>query len=159
VSSQTDEMLGILHSASVIGIKQTAFRGKEKTDDMHTHISKITAGIEKLQSKYEVCEYNRRHGEALLRLTHTYSREQAEETKELFFNVLPQDHVPSAKEQKEGVDTAAIMDGKLQLGKLHKKGETLLCFRWSCPDGWSQNMVERLLRMRRPPSKSWGFKS
>ena len=40
-----------------------------------------------------------------------------------------------------------------------RKGETLLCFRWSCPDGWSQNMVERLLRMRRPPSKSWGFKS
>ena len=116
-------MLGILHSASVIGIKRTAFRGKEKIDDMHTHISKITAGVEKLQSKYVVLEYNRRRGEALLRLTHTYSRERTEETKELFVNVLPQDHVPSAKEQKEGVDTAAIMDGKLQLGKLHKKGE------------------------------------
>ena len=91
MSSQTDKMLGILHSASVIGIKRTAFRGKEKIDDMHTHISKITAGVEKLQSKYGVCEYNRRRGEALLRLTHTYSRERAEEIKELFVNVLPQD--------------------------------------------------------------------
>ena len=59
-------MLGILHNASVIGIKRTAFRGKEKIDDMHTHhISKITAGVEKLQSKYGVLEYNRRRGEAL----------------------------------------------------------------------------------------------
>jgi len=40
-------------------------------------------------------------------------------------------NVPAAMEQAEGVDLAAMMQGKLQLGKLHKKGGTVSCFRTS----------------------------
>jgi hypothetical protein len=109
-----------MNDTYIFGQKQKReYRGKKKIYEMVDQILKVHHQISELEQRLGTEVFEGRKKKLGENLKKTFSAVQVQQQKKAFEKAFDVQHVKSAKERQAGFDVAPILEGKLQLGKLH----------------------------------------